>query len=230
MNFVFDACVIILMILFVVVGIKKGLVKAAAEFLGSIVSALLAAWAGAYLSELIYNTMFRESIMERITESMGSAQGAEAVAGVFANLPDFVVRLFNSNGVTESTVAEAVTGGTQNMAAVVTDALSPLFISIIKVFVVIILFVLFMIIIRALAALVSKICKLPVLHQLNSALGGVFGLLCGTVIIWVVLGAISFFEPMMDSATRQSFDDTMDSSYVTKTVASLNPVKWIYYE
>jgi uncharacterized membrane protein required for colicin V production len=229
MNYVMDVSLLVLLIISFVIGFKKGLIRSVVDLFGGIISALLAAFVGARCSEWLYDKLFRPSVLGKVTDAIGTSQGADAVTNVFKSLPDFIVRLFNLNGVTEQTVMKAINNQTDNMAEIITDAISPLLIAIIKVFIIIFLFLLFMIILKAIASALTKLFSVPVLHQINGLLGGLFGLCLGLLIIWVFLGALNFFEPMMTTADREKLTSTVNSTYIAKVVTDLNPVKWIYF-
>lgn len=228
MKFVFDGAILLVLVLFTIFGVKKGFVRSVAEFLGAIAAAVAASWVGGMAAEFLYNTFFRQGVYDRITVVSQGASSQEAVEQFFTGLPDFIVRLLEMNGITAEKAAASVTGAGASVAQAVTDVLSPVFIGLIKVFAVIVLFLLFMVIIRAVAGLISGICSLPILRQVNGLLGGIFGFLMGTVIVWIVVGAIQFFEPMMAEDMRKEVSSTVDSSVVCKWVVSMNPVKWIF--
>lgn len=230
MQFVFDAIILVMLIIFTVIGVKKGFVRACAEFLGAIASAIAASMLGGQLASFLYNTFFKEGIYEKISTAV-SADGAGVSDGIkklFEGLPDFVVQWLSSNGITAKGLEASAGQSSKAVATVITDTLSPVFISLIKVFVVIILFLLFMIIIKAIANLLSGIFSLPILRQINGLLGGVCGLFLGTIVIWIVVGAVQFFEPMMASDLQKDMDKTINNSIICKYVVAMNPVKWIF--
>lgn len=60
---------------------------------------------------------------------------------------------------------------------------------------VLILFILFDILIHMAGSLLDRICRLPVLHQVNSLLGGIFGLFKGIVIVLLVCAVFHMSLP-----------------------------------
>ena len=228
MQYVFDGCIILTMILFTVIGIKKGVVKSITEFIGAIAAAFVSSWLAGIASTWIFDTFFKQGLVEKIIAATQNITGEALGTSIFADLPDFIVGLLEMGGITADTINSGIAATGKDMALAVTNTISPVFISIIKVFAVIIIFLILMFIVKAIAGLLSGICHLPVLHQINGLLGGVFGFLFGTVIIWVVIGGFQFFKPMMGSEMQADLQKTIDSSYVAKIVIPMNPIKWIF--
>lgn len=228
MRLLFDGVILLTMLIFTVIGVKKGFVRSVTEFLGALIAALAASWVGGIVAEFLYNTFFRQGVYDRVAAAARSGNSGETVETFFSQLPDFIVRLLEMNGVTAEKASEMVGGAESGIAQAVTDVLSPVFIAIIKVFAVIVLFVLFMVMIKAVAGIISGICSLPLLRQVNGLLGGVFGFLMGTVVIWIVVGAIQFFKPMMAQEMQQQVTQTVNQSTVCKLVVSMNPIQWIF--
>lgn len=228
MPYIIDIVVVLLAIILIVTGVRKGIIRSAIEFLGTIASVLVASWLGGMVSAWIFDTFFKQGLYDRVLKIAQGKTGPEAVTSLFEGLPEFVVRLLGMNGITESSVSHTVNSSAVDIAGGVTTALSPVFISIIKVFAVIILFVLCMLVVKGLASLISGIFRLPVLHQLNGLLGGIFGLLSCAVIVWVAFSLFTFLSPMLDAKGQKTVDDALDKSIVTKHIVALNPFDWIF--
>lgn len=226
MQYAVDVIIVAAVAIFTIVGIKKGFVRSCAEFFGSIISLIAASLLGGKLAEWAYNTFFRSGVTEKITRVI-SKKGA-GVDEIFDSLPNFVVNWMSDNGVNQKYVENAMAGSKNEIASAVTDVISPVFISLIKIFIVIILFILFMIIVRALAMMLSEICRLPILKQINGLLGGVCGLLLGAVSIWLIIAAVQFFEPMMPDKWQDGIEKTVGQSVICETVVDFNPVKTIF--
>ncbi|MEG1426347.1 MAG: CvpA family protein [Oscillospiraceae bacterium] len=228
MNWILDGAVILLMLIVTIAGIRKGIVRSAAEFLGAIASAITASWLGGLLSVWVYDRFFREGLYERVLKASNGKEGAETVSSIFSALPDFVVRLLETNGITESSVVHTVGGASAQAAQKITDVLSPVFITIIKVFAVIILFILFMTVIKGIASLLNRVCRLPVLAQLNGLLGGVFGFCLSVILVWLIVGVLNFVSPVLSPKMKSQVDSAVKDSVVADVVVSLNPLNWIF--
>lgn len=66
-----------------------------------------------------------------------------------------------------------------------------------KIITMVVLFVLLQLLVRLLSHTLDTVCKLPVLHQVNSLLGGVFGLLVGALAVFLICTLLQFALPMI---------------------------------
>ena len=228
MQYAFDGIILLVVVMFTVIGVKKGFVKSIAEFLGAVISAIAASWVGGIISTAVYDSFFRQGVYDKIQAAATSTEAGGTAEKILNSMPEMIVKFLEMNGITAESIRTTVDTAGASAAKAVTDAVSPVFIGIIKVFAVIVLFLLFMIIISAVARLISGICRLPVLRQVNGLLGGIFGLMLGTIVVWIVVGAIQFFVPMMSQDIQKNVDTTVNNSYIAKVVANLNPIKWIF--
>lgn len=226
MNYILDIIIVVVIALFVIFGAKNGIIRSLGEFVGSIAAAFVSAAVGGKVAAAVYNSFFRQSVITKINAAMAVNSGD--ATGYFSSLPTFVIRWLSENGITEQTVSEAVQNGSKNAAAAVETAISPFLIGIIKVFCIIVIFMLMMIIIKVLVKLLSGLFELPVLKQINAIFGAVFGFLAGAVVIWVVLGAVQFFRPMMSANMQEKVNTAVDSSIIYETVSDANPFEWIF--
>ncbi len=93
---------------------------------------------------------------------------------------------------------------------------------------VLILFILFDILIHAVGSLLNRICRLPVLHQLNSLLGGVFGFFKGAVIVLLVCAVFHMSLPTGISEKIAGPVQKITSSYIYRSVYDHNLVYTIF--
>ncbi|MDO4459525.1 MAG: CvpA family protein [Clostridia bacterium] len=226
MQYALDIIIVVTLILFVCAGAKNGLIRALGDFLGSVAAAFVASWTGSIVAEKIYVQFFRQNVLNKITAAVSA--GNQDASGYFSGLPKFLVRWLSGNGVTEQTLNSAITSGAANAAQTVEAAISPMLIGIIKVFAVIIIFMLVMVIIKVAVRLLTGIFELPILKQINSVFGGLFGFFAGAVIIWVVLGALGFFAPMLPADIMDKINTAVNSSMIYSYVTASNPFDWIF--
>lgn len=226
MNYILDIIIVVVIALFVIFGAKNGIIRSLGEFVGSIVAAFASAALGERFATVVYNGFFRQSVITKINAAMAVNSGD--ATSYFSSLPAFVTRWLSENGITEQTVSDAVQSGSKNAAAAVESAISPFLIGIIKVFCIIVIFMLLMIIIKVLVKLLSGLFELPVLKQINGLFGAVFGFLAGAVVLWIVLGAVQFFRPMMSQNMQDKVNAAVDNSIIYEAVSDANPFEWIF--
>lgn len=227
MNFMLDIVILCVFILFTVVGIRRGLVKSAAHFLGSILAAFFASALGGAVAKFAFNALFRDALVERIGESLsslGTGTMFSAIENVLSSLPDFIVRALQQAGITSNTLEAVVADRSGQAAELIADSLSPVFISFLKVLAVIVLFALFMILVRVLADMVAGVFRLPMLRQLNSALGGLFGFLLALVSVWIAVSAIQVFTPMLAAEAQADVELVLDHSLLAGLIVRMNPL------
>lgn len=227
MGYVWDIAFIGVCIAFVAVGARRGFIRSAAHFLGSVISACLATLLGGAVARWVFDTMFRPALVERIGESLtslGNGDTYTAVQGVFTSLPDFVIRALEDAGVTAASVTDALASQSGQAADMIADALSPVFISFLKVLAVIVLFSLFMVGVRVLSNMLSTVFRFPLLNGINGLLGGVFGFFLAVVSIWIVLAAVRVFTPMLAADTQAQVETALRQSVIAGVMVAWNPL------
>jgi len=110
MGYTLDIVLVAVCVAFVAIGAHRGFIRSAAHFLGAVVAASLAGLLGGAAAQWVFDTLFRPGLVERIGESLaslGSGDTYTAVQGVFASLPDFILRALEQAGVSAARGAPA---------------------------------------------------------------------------------------------------------------------------
>ena len=105
MNYALDGILVLVVLVFVLIGVRRGFVRSAAHFLGAVLAALLAAALGGMAAQWLFDSFFRQSLVEKVQETISTLGGGDvgvAASGFFASLPDFVQRVLESAGITAS--------------------------------------------------------------------------------------------------------------------------------
>ena len=227
MGYALDLIIAVVCVLFVAIGAHRGFIRSAAHFLGAVVAASFAGILGGPVAQWLFDMLFRPALVERIGESLielGNGDTYTMVQGVFASLPDFLIRALESGGVTAASVTEAMAAQAGQAADLVASALAPVFVGFLKVLVVIVLFCLFMVLVRVVSNLLAAAFRLPVLNAVDGLLGGVFGLFLAVVSIWIVLAAVHVFTPMLAADAQAQVETALRQSYLTGLVVHWNPL------
>ena len=227
MGYALDLIIVVVCVLFVAIGAHRGFIRSAAHFLGAVIAASFAGVLGGPVAQWLVDTLFRPALVERIGESLtelGNGDTYTMVQGVFASLPDFLIRALESGGVTAASVTEAMAAQSGQAADLIASALAPVFVGFLKVLVVIVLFCLFMVLVRVLSNLLATAFRLPILNAVDGLLGGVFGLFLAVVSIWIVLAAIHVFTPMLAADAQVQVETALRQSYLTGLVVHWNPL------
>ncbi len=227
MGYALDLIIAVVCVLFVAIGAHRGFIRSAAHFLGAVFAASFAGILGGPVAQWLFDMLFRPALVERIGESLielGNGDTYTMVQGVFASLPDFLIRALESGGVTAASVTEAMAAQSGQAADLVASALAPVFVGFLKVLVVIVLFCLFMVLVRVVSNLLAAAFRLPVLNAVDGLLGGVFGLFLAVVSIWIVLAAVHVFTPMLAADAQAQVEAALRQSYLTGFVVYWNPL------
>ena len=227
MGYALDLIIAVVCVLFVAIGAHRGFIRSAAHFLGAVVAASFAGILWGPVAQWLFDMLFRPALVERIGESLielGNGDTYTMVQGVFASLPDFLIRALGSGGVTAASVTEAMAAQAGQAADLVASALAPVFVGFLKVLVVIVLFCLFMVLVRVVSNLLATAFRLPILNAVDGLLGGVFGLFLAVVSIWIVLAAIHVFTPMLAADAQAQVETALRQSYLTGLVVHWNPL------
>lgn len=227
MGYALDLIIVVVCVLFVAIGAHRGFIRSAAHFLGAVIAASFAGLLGGPVAQWLFDTLFRPALVERIGESLtelGNGDTYTMVQGVFASLPDFLIRALESGGVTAASVTEAMAAQSGQAADLIASALAPVFVGFLKVLVVIVLFCLFMVLVRVLSNLLATAFRLPILNAVDGLLGGVFGLFLAVVSIWIVLAAVHVFTPMLAADAQVQVETALRQSYLTGLVVHWNPL------
>lgn len=228
MGYILDVILLLIFLVSVLVGIKRGFIRSAARFLGSVVAACLSAVLGGIVAQWVFDTLFRDALVERIGSSIGGVAGAEGIANMLNSLPDFIVRALESAGVTSANLESQIAVQQGQIAEVMADAISPIFVGFLKVLAVVVLFMLFMVIVRILANMLGSMFNLPILNGVNSLLGGVFGLLIAIVFVWILIAGIQVFTPMLSSEMQDQVNETLKNSILTGFFVGFNPFNMMF--
>ena len=232
MGYALDLIIVVVCVLFVAIGAHRGFIRSAAHFLGAVIAASFAGLLGGPVAQWLFDTLFRPALVERIGESLtelGNGDTYTMVQGVFASLPDFLIRALESGGVTAASVTEAMAAQSGQAADLIASALAPVFVGFLKVLVVIVLFCLFMVLVRVVSNLLATAFRLPILNAVDGLLGGVFGLFLAVVSIWIILAAIHVFTPMLAADAQAQVETALRQSYLTGLVVHWNPL-WIMFQ
>lgn len=227
MNMILDIGLLCVFLFFILIGVKRGFIRSAVHFLGAVIAAFLASALGGAAAKWVFDTLFREALVSKVGEtifSLGGQGAAAAAEETLSSLPDFIQRALEEAGITVGSLQGMLASKTGEAAELIADALSPVFVSFLKVLAVIVLFMLFTMLVRVLANLVASVFRLPVLRQLDGLLGGVFGFLLALVALWILVSAVQVFIPMLAVGARADLEEALDHSLLAGLLIKSNPM------
>lgn len=223
-----DTFIIIIMIYYVIKGLKAGFAKTITNLIGYVISLSLAFAISTSISTTIFNTFVRESlssfVIEKITTSDQYTMLSDQLATALSNLPPI---LKNNINMDLEGLANSLTGTDSivNMAGVVVDMVfAPMAIMLIRSIAFFILFSIFMFIVRRIANALKIANKIPILGSVNSILGGALGFLQGGLIVFLLAILLEMFVTFMPNTIANLNASTLESTYILKHIVNYNPM------
>jgi uncharacterized membrane protein required for colicin V production len=97
-----------------------------------------------------------------------------------------------------------------------------------KVITTVVIYMLFQLLIRLLSRALDTICKLPILHQVNSLLGGVFGLLKGCLVVFLLCAVMQLTLPLITAKYPAVTKQKISQSRIYQYVYVNNPIYQLF--
>ncbi len=226
MPWILDGAVVLVMLIYIGIGIRRGAVRTVVEFVGFF-AALVAA---ATVSDAVTSTLFQSAIRPVVQESMTNALegitagAADPMTALMEKMPDFAVRYFE-NAQLRQQLAQALTVSSAEGAQMLTDnVVGPVVQMLLHGLISVVVFIVVMILIRMLAGALDLVAKLPVLRQLNEGLGAICGAAKGVVIVMLLVTltmAVLPFLPENDFITAGHIEESM----IFRWAHEINPLK-----
>jgi uncharacterized membrane protein required for colicin V production len=193
----------------------------------------VAAWIGASLfaasfsfdvAQWVYNAFFERRVTEwiasQVTESVGAQAVVDTAKAVIESIPQYAVsaakalgistkELLESIGSVEVTAADAIAG------EITTKIAQPIITAALEALSFMVLIFSSSAVFHSLAGLINKFTKIPVLKQVNNALGALLGVAKGIVVVVLICVLLNIF---MNIAGDGAFANAVESSRFVKAV------------
>lgn len=213
MSVFLDGLILLILLLFVLNGIRKGIIRSIINFVGMIAAAYFSSFLGKALADWIYNSLFKQQIIDSVSNSVSNSIGQSTdniINDIVNNLPGFI-RGIVPDFTGSETLTDAISNGSDTAATAVEQIISPLLISLISIITITLLFAAFMILVRFVSIAASKACRIPGLLQANKTLGGILGFLSGSAFIMLIIVLINLFTNI------NIFDSVISEQVIDKT-------------
>lgn len=192
-----DIVLIAIIVLFVVLGIRKGFVKTVFGLCSIVISIALALSLHPIVSNVLEQSPVNDFVQEQVLGMLPEGEVTESLA-----LPGF---LQDTVSEAEAKTKDAIAGGIAGVA--------------LKIISMILVFILVQLILWILSLTLNLITKLPVIHGFNKLLGGVSGAVSGILVVYLVLGLLTF-TTALDKTTAIS--EMVEDSLVASTMYENN--------
>ncbi|MBO5048198.1 MAG: CvpA family protein [Clostridia bacterium] len=212
MSVLFDIILALILAICVFIGYKRGLVHTLSKFLSYIISFTLANKFYVLLAKVFIRLPFLEAMLseEPFTESMTFL---DRFSLCFDEIKENIVIfgndtvMANAKLIVDNAVSVMIAS---TMAAILTFVIAVLLLKLV------------------LWLLDGLITKIPVLKQVNGALGGLFGLLNGFFWTWLVTNAfVQFLLPTLMEKFPNVFVTEIADSFIVQLCTKINPITYL---
>lgn len=228
---VVDAVLVFGVLLFVYLQAKKGFVRTLIECVGCFLALYVAFGLGGYISDMIYANTIRSGVASSINQTVeekGKESIDSAVDAVYDIIPKFITNSAADSGFDRSTVERNVEKALMldsfNAGETIADGVvKPVVTAIMTFGFSVVLSAVLMFLVHKLAKWINGLFRLPILHGVNSFLGGVLGFVKGVIIMFGVVILISIIINVFGYQFYIFTPKMIDKTYLFKIIYSLSP-------
>ncbi len=227
MAYLIDILVLVLFVVLILIGRRRGFIKTVAGLVAFAVALVLASVLSGPVSTFVYNTAVEPKVMDTINEKVGTGSpAAEKIDAALTEMPEFVTRILQNGGIHNgSDVLGKLTGaeaGVDVGERISQQVVAPIVTPLLKMLCTLLLFIVVYIVATILLKALNLLAKLPVLKQLNTALGAFAGAISG--VLWVLF-AVSLLQVLAYMGTVAVITpDLLESTILVKWLCSINPI------
>lgn len=201
-----DIIVVIVLVLFLLYGIRTGLVRMALR-MGAVLLSILLAWLLYPIVSEVFSNFFLESLSQVIQENY-IAPNLDGMLGSAEGVPVFLQGFLQSGAeaamqTAAESMSDSVAGLILNVAAFLT------------------VFLFSRLVLLLLTHVLDVITRLPLIKQCNKLGGGVLGFLEGGLAVYMILAVVFLIAPIRDS---EMFQQQMQNSVITRQMYNNNMI------
>ena len=191
MVIIIDSILVLLVVIFFFVGIKRGFIRELVSLIGFVVALVAAYFLSGFGSSLVYDTFVDGYVQEKVSTAVVSSVNNE-VDGVMVSIPEYYINAAETVGVDLEHVVKSNMGSTVQETAdsvaqtVSTEIARPVIGGLIRIILFFILFIIVKLIIDWIGRALDIVARLPIIHGANKILGGFVGAIRGAGIAFIV--------------------------------------------
>ncbi|MGN1051600.1 MAG: CvpA family protein [Acutalibacteraceae bacterium] len=230
MEIILDISVVLVIIIFILLGMKMGFFKTLMRFAGTIICIFLAFYLSSFLSQTIYDNVVKENVVTSISESINKSTDSTLSGGenlydnVEDTLPGWLRGVLTYLGISDEDKSGEITETFENakretsfaVAEKAETLIAPAIKGLLSCVLLIVLFILLKILVSVVVHLLDKVFSLPVLKHINRLLGGVLGLFEGVILAFILVSAIKIILPMLSQVPLIFTSDIINSTMIFK--------------
>ena len=231
MAILLDLTVPLILVLAMWIGYRRGFVRTVTGLAATLLALILAYLLGGPISELVFENHLREPIRTALADKLDVTSAdtvQKTLDAALDALPDSVATLLKDRFGTSEEIAhkfsETIGGQTKNAAENLTEKLiRPAAVLMLRCLCFALLFLVIRLLLSLVLRLLDNVCRLPVLKQLNAALGLCMGLLQGAAFVLIAVAVMQWLALSGRCGgviTREILDDT----FLIRHILSVSPI------
>ncbi len=216
---IYDIILIVIFLISIILGCRRGAAKTLINIVFAFLSYTAAIFLSDYLSNLIYNNYIKEKVVSSASSfvsQLGISSASQNISDAVSNLPITIKAAFAfTNNDLSQTVLDAVKEAPQKALQSVESAIAPIVTAFLSFLLSILLFIIISFLLRFLIMRpLLKIFKLPILKQVNIALGGILGAGEAVLIVSFLAYLIKILIPYIGEKSFVLSESTIYNSYI----------------
>lgn len=236
MAYVWDGLLILILVVAILIGRKRGFAKMLVRVVGSVLALVVAFSLSDQIAGGIFDSFLAKGIKEGIVAQVPDLSPdsiEEGVSAALDKMPGYVTTLMKQQNIDTKTLASHVADSFRTTSdaspaetvaeTIVTQAVRPLTVLLLRVICFLVLLILLMILVRVLARLVDRFFTLPVLRGVNRVLGAALGALQGVLLILVATALLQIVA-LSAAPDAPMGRDTLQQTHLVKVVVEHNPL------
>lgn len=229
LSIILDILILAIIAFFIVLSSKQGFVKTFIGFVGcfaALILSIVLSWA---VSDLVYGSFIRPGLVSSVEENLDSqafVSVAEMIDQATEALPDFIVKMADSNGEKQNTkIAKELSMSKRSPSEIVVDTIAkPVVTGIIQTISMIIIFIFGLIVVKIVARILNKMFSGRYLGTLNGFLGGIIGIPKGIIFAVLFAWVIGFYLSTSDGGLFSITEEMTESTYLFRILNTFNPL------
>lgn len=199
-------CIVAILTLFTIFGAKKGLFRTIFGLIGSIAAFFLARYAADTLTPIIAGQIPLPGLGTSFTAALNKADLADRS---YESVVNVLLEKGFPQALAENFASKINYKGGEALAVQVSNLLDT---AIAYVLCFVVALIVALLLLSLLSGVVDGLLKMPILHVLNMAVGGILGFATGFVICWISCLALSWLMPLLDACFSSNLTATLLAS------------------
>jgi uncharacterized membrane protein required for colicin V production len=233
MFIIVDAVLLAVVAICAIVGWKKGFVDRVLTFFSGIIAFFAAYFITPLIAPTVNEKLFYNVLADKTREAISGMAEGVGKAELFgsgdknAAFREFIAKFgADYDGIKQTFSQKAEEAGEGLVNGITEKIVNPVSYAVSYALCFIVIFILALIIVWIVKKALDLTAKLPVLKTANSALGLVFGILTGVLIVWVLSAAVKLCLPYLHIMQPEIFpEDLFEKSIVLKLTYYLNALR-----